>query len=106
MMKRWKCSLREILTLIEVGSGLGVGRDDWVVMHLLENRFENQMVETAWAHSFPLLASYSSSAGFSHSQLSTPSTRSPYMLPLLLLSHKYIWRERERERERERPLLG
>jgi hypothetical protein len=36
--------LREILTLIEVGSDLGVGRDDWVVMHLLENRFENQMV--------------------------------------------------------------
>jgi hypothetical protein len=36
--------LREILTLIEVGSDLGVGSDDWVVMHLLENRFENQMV--------------------------------------------------------------
>jgi len=27
-----------------VGSDLGVGSDDWVVMHLLENRFENQMV--------------------------------------------------------------
>lgn len=39
--------LREILTLIEEGSGLGVGSDDSVVMHLLESRFENHMTETA-----------------------------------------------------------
>lgn len=39
--------MSKILTLVEEPSGLGVGSDYWVVMHLLENSFENQMAASA-----------------------------------------------------------
>jgi hypothetical protein len=39
--------MRKTLTLVAETSGLHVGIDDWVVMHLLENSFENHMAEMA-----------------------------------------------------------
>lgn len=72
------------LTLIEGPSDLGAGTDhDWVATHQLGNNFENQMVESAWAQSFPLLASRSGFAGSSHSPLSAPSKTSSYSLIII-----------------------